>query len=324
MKYLRQFEIANEIARYRSVSKAAKELGLSQPTLSKYLQEIENELGVALFDRSVMPLKVTPAGEKLIAAGRRIRDIDHQLRKELTEIQTDRHQVLKIGISITRAPYILPGLVEQYHTLCREAWEATEGHDASIPAEDAVGKIVIRERSVSQLSAELVRGDLDLIISLLVDGTRDFMRVPLFSETVLLAAPRSWTAMKAEQILRDKPLISLSSGQQLWAEIRALSTEAGGREPAIECQNIELALALVNQGLGATLAPSYIVENGGEQKYANVAFMELPEESYRRSGLENHRKVCIFYRHDQFLTRAEKLFIEACRRVTASRQNGED
>lgn len=322
MKYLRQYEIVNEIARYKSLSKAAKELGLSQPTLSKYLQKMEADLGVELFDRSTIPLRMTLAGEKFIAAGRKIQDIDHQLQKELMEIKTDWDYVLKVGISPTRAPYILPDLIDKYYSLCSERTRVTAetGVSASFPTEDGMRKIVIYERSISQLNTELIRGDLDLIISLLVDETKGFMRIPLFSETVLLAAPREWAGINAEQILHDKSFISLGNGQQLWAITKALIAEANGREPVIECQNIELALALVDRGFGATLVPSYIVENSDECRYTNVMFMQLPEEYYRRSGLKNERKICIFYRHDQFLTSAETLFIEACRQVAESKQ----
>ena len=323
MKYLRQYEIVGEIARCKSISKAAKELNLSQPTLSKYLQKIENDMGVELFDRTTIPLRLTTAGEKFISAGRKIEDIDRQLQKELTEIKTNQNYSLKVGISPTRAPYILPALINRYFSLQSQKTqqEAKQSISQTTPMEDWNGKIIIRERTTNQLNTELIRGDLDLIISLLSDGTRGFMRVPLFLESVLLAAPREWEGIDPEQILHSKPFISLGNRQQLWEATKALIAEAGGDEPAIECQNIELALSLVNSGLGATLVPSYIAEHSAESKYANVTFMELPEDYYKRSGLETQRSVCIFYRHDQFLTDAEKTFIEACKQAVASKQN---
>ena len=72
MRKLRQFEFVMEIARCGSVSKAARYLNLSQPTLSKYIANLEEEIGLELFDRTTIPLKLTEAGRRYLAAGDRI------------------------------------------------------------------------------------------------------------------------------------------------------------------------------------------------------------------------------------------------------------
>lgn len=55
-----------EIAKERSFSKAAEKLYIAQPSLSRYIINLEDKLGVKIFDRSKMPLEITEAGEKLI------------------------------------------------------------------------------------------------------------------------------------------------------------------------------------------------------------------------------------------------------------------
>ena len=72
MKHIRQYEIVLEIARRGSISKAAEALGISQPTLSKLLQKTEEQLGLELFDRQSLPLKLTDFGRRYAAAGQRI------------------------------------------------------------------------------------------------------------------------------------------------------------------------------------------------------------------------------------------------------------
>ncbi len=54
-----------EIAKERSFSKAAEKLYIAQPSLSRYIINLEDKLGVKIFDRSKMPLEITEAGEKL-------------------------------------------------------------------------------------------------------------------------------------------------------------------------------------------------------------------------------------------------------------------
>jgi len=83
LRKLRQYEFVIEIARCGSVSKAAKYLNLSQPTLSKYLATLEEEIGHELFDRTTMPLKLTEAGRKYLAAANRILKIYNRLKDEL-------------------------------------------------------------------------------------------------------------------------------------------------------------------------------------------------------------------------------------------------
>ncbi|MDD6310470.1 MAG: LysR family transcriptional regulator [Firmicutes bacterium] len=51
------------IAETRSLSLAAKEVGISQPAMSAYLKKLEKQLGVTLFDRTVLPMKLTREGK---------------------------------------------------------------------------------------------------------------------------------------------------------------------------------------------------------------------------------------------------------------------
>ena len=52
----------------KSFSKAAKKLFISQPALSKIIRKAEQDIGVSIFDRSTIPITVTPEGEKYIEA----------------------------------------------------------------------------------------------------------------------------------------------------------------------------------------------------------------------------------------------------------------
>ena len=54
------------IAETRSISIAAQRMGISQPALSAYLKKLESDLGVMLFDRSEIPLKLTEEGKAYI------------------------------------------------------------------------------------------------------------------------------------------------------------------------------------------------------------------------------------------------------------------
>ena len=63
---LRQFEYVVEIARHKSISKAAETLYITQPTLSEALNDLEKKLGFAIFKRSRKGVELTLEGERFL------------------------------------------------------------------------------------------------------------------------------------------------------------------------------------------------------------------------------------------------------------------
>lgn len=283
MSYLKKYEYVIAVAKTKSISQAAENLGISQPTFSKYLKKIESEIGMELFDRSTIPLKLTKAGEVFVEKGKIFIDLDRQLFKELNEIESGRNSVIRIGISPSRSPYMMPDIISRYREI------------------NPCGRIIIEERTTKELNRRLIEGDLDLLISLLDSETQNFERIELFDEKIVLAVSKSIAndMNDASDVLRNSTLINVGKGQTMWRTMRDLADRMGFSEPQIECQSIESALALVKKGIGAMIVPSYIVTKENE----GIKFLPIKgEEHYQR-------KVCIFYRKEQFLTQAEKDFI---------------
>lgn len=74
------------VAEQRSFSKAAEKCFVSQPTLTRCVQNMEKSLGVSLFDRSCSPIQLTPAGEKYVAGVREILALKEKLDNEMAEL----------------------------------------------------------------------------------------------------------------------------------------------------------------------------------------------------------------------------------------------
>lgn len=288
------------IANTGSFSRAADELQVAQPTLSKYIQKLEKNIGIELFDRSTIPIRLTTAGELYVAAGKKMIDNDHQLQKQLQEVRYNQNLEIKVGISPSRAPYLMPSILAQY--------QATENS----------GKVIIQEATVAELKERLVTGDLDLIISIADEGTVSFESVDLFDETILLAVPQVLDNHSTpEEKILTLPHISIGRGQYMWNVMETVLHALGGKEPAIECQSIESAMALVKQGIGAMLVPSYIRDYGMDEQNTNVHFYQLPLDQYPFLKSTTKRKVSLFYRREQFLTQAEKSFIKCAKEVAS-------
>ena len=99
------------IAQYGTITAAAKQLYISQPSLSQTLRQIEDEVRTPLFDRSTSPFHLTYAGERYLKAVEAMLDIETRLKEEIESIRRDDGGRLRLGISITRAMQVLPDVI---------------------------------------------------------------------------------------------------------------------------------------------------------------------------------------------------------------------
>ena len=98
------------IAEEQNLTRAAKKLYISQPTLTMYLNRLEESLGVQLFDRRKTPVLLTPAGKHYIEKMREISEAEQILRGELRTI-SDPARTFRIGSARVRGHYWLPPLL---------------------------------------------------------------------------------------------------------------------------------------------------------------------------------------------------------------------
>ena len=94
-----------------SYTKAANELFISQPAVTKHINELELQLGTRLFNRKGSTISITPSGEILLRYAEQIFKLYAQLENELAELGDLRSGHLKIGASTTLAQYVLPRIL---------------------------------------------------------------------------------------------------------------------------------------------------------------------------------------------------------------------
>ena len=97
-----------------SFSEAAKQLNLSQPTVSYQIKTIEKELGVSLFLRSGSNLQLTEAGRLLLPRARQIFHQSNEMEELLASLQDGVVGELRIACSTTAGKYILPQLAARF------------------------------------------------------------------------------------------------------------------------------------------------------------------------------------------------------------------
>lgn len=103
------------IAKFKSMTKAASKLHVSQPYLSRQLKQLEDELGVTLLKRTTREMQLTAAGRVLQQRARELLTLRQQSLQELTAVAAGQLGTLKIGVSASINNGLIPTWLAQYH-----------------------------------------------------------------------------------------------------------------------------------------------------------------------------------------------------------------
>lgn len=112
---LHHLRVFAAVAQHGSFSRAAVALRLSQPAVSKTVQELERQTQLALFDRSGRTPRLTDAGNALFARARELFGVERVAEEELGALRGLERGVLRVGASTTVATYFLPPLLARFH-----------------------------------------------------------------------------------------------------------------------------------------------------------------------------------------------------------------
>lgn len=85
---LRRLKVFRAVARSGSFTQAALELGMTQPAVSFQVKQLEDELQVRLIDRSTRDLKLTPAGERVLAYADQMVGLQEAMQREIADFRT--------------------------------------------------------------------------------------------------------------------------------------------------------------------------------------------------------------------------------------------
>lgn len=109
---LREFIMLAEVKNYMA---AADSLFISQPTLSRHIKRLEDDLGMPLFDRNPRKVELTRAGEVFLPYARQMLDIQQEYRKAFQNIYMEDGSVLKIGTFPMMVAYGITDILQKFH-----------------------------------------------------------------------------------------------------------------------------------------------------------------------------------------------------------------
>ena len=103
------------IAKYGNITKAAESLYVGQPTLSKFLASLEDELGLKLFRRVGNRYVLTAAGERYVEKASQILSLKSDLDAEMADIVKREISELSVAFASMRCTYMLPCTLPAFH-----------------------------------------------------------------------------------------------------------------------------------------------------------------------------------------------------------------
>ncbi|WP_148252261.1 hydrogen peroxide-inducible genes activator [Aidingimonas lacisalsi] len=235
------------LAQEHHFGRAAERCFVSQPTLSVAVKKLEEELGVALFERSKSTVQVTPLGEQIVEQAQRVLE-QSSVIKELANAGKDQlSSPLRIGAIYTIGPYLFPHLVPE---LAKTA--------PQMP-------LYIEEGFTAALRRKLRSGELDAIIVALPFTESDVVTKSLYDEEfeVLMPAHHPWVAKERidkEDLLNER-LLLLGEGHcfrdQILEACPAISNQLNSPSNTLTAEggSLETIRHMVASKLGITVLP---------------------------------------------------------------------
>lgn len=236
------------VAQKRHFGHAAEACFVSQPTLSVAVRKLEDELGVAIFERGPNDITLTPIGARIVDQAQRVLEQASAIKEMAQAGKDPLSGPLRLGAIYTIGPYLFPHLIPILH-------ERVPG----MP-------LVVEENYTANLGARLKQGELDLIVVSEPFEGPGIVTQPIYDEPFVILMPRSHPWSSRERIptkdIANDNLLLLSSGNCFRDQVLAacpdckqVTTSESGIQTVLEGSSLETIRHMVASGMGITVLP---------------------------------------------------------------------
>ena len=240
LKQLRYLVALHETKHFR---RAAEICGISQPSLSAQIQNIEEALGVHLVERSRSGVAMTPIGREVTSRAQRILDDVQSLTDFTASSQRGLIGTIRLGAKPTLGPYLLPHVVKRLHRQHPDL------------------NLYVRESAPRELEHELSRGKHDVVLAQLPVAGAELVTERLFREPLYLAVASDHELAKVDVVtpsmMKGMEVLSLTTEYHLHDQINDLCKDFGAtllRD--YEGTSLDALRLMVGMGMGAAFLPA--------------------------------------------------------------------
>ncbi|MBQ9422554.1 MAG: LysR family transcriptional regulator [Pyramidobacter sp.] len=299
---VRDFEYIIEIANQRSISKAATSLFVSQPALSKYVQRMEESLGVRLFQRVGKQFILTYAGERCVEKARQILSLHEQMLNEMRDISLSRAGRITLGVPMGRTDFFMSGIMPRFRKLYPQvAVTIYEGNTRRLLRQVHSGELAMAlcNYNDTDLFSDEIRYDNlspeEMVLAVPCGHALEQKAVP---------NPNSCFPFLDFELWKDEPFI-MPSPVQLTRELIDRFFRQHGTAPnvVLNIGNLSQIFNAVRHGLGISITPS-IMEARRESEQHRLSYFSIDAESPHKF----HSAIAT--RRDRYLSVPEQALIQ--------------
>ena len=266
---LRQLQYFVAVAEHGSFGIAAQRLAISQPSLSKLLAGMEDELGVMLFERTSRRVALTAMGEALLPRARSILLSVNDFRSLARSVANPLDNKLSIGVLPSIGAYYMPLANKHLHKRYPKL------------------RLVVHEGTTTELLQQLRDGQLDAVIGATIES-EDVTSRFLFAETLwICAAEDDPLSQSREPVtlneLQGRPFLSLSPSYSLTRTVEHLAALAGATvSQDYKGSSLDAVRQMAVIGAGVAILPSlYALAEAIRQPDFVVRRLDHPEAFHR-------------------------------------------
>lgn len=243
---LRQLEFAVALAKHRHFGNAAEAVHVSQPGLSGQIRELEDRLGIRLFERDRRQVRVTPAGEEVVARAQAILRAVDEMNLAASLFAGKVHGRMRLVAIPTMGPYLMPALTRAM----KSRWPFVD--------------LVLHEQRTAELLEDVRQGEMDMGLIALPYETGELHVDVLGEESFVLATSQghklSGTTPAPLSVLQNAPVLLLEEGHCLRDHALAVCQRLGGvAQREIHTASLSTLAQMVAAGTGVTLLPTSAV-----------------------------------------------------------------
>lgn len=273
---LANLRLIRDVAHLRSVSKAAKQHGISQSAASQAIQEVERELGTSLFDRSTRPLALTAPGKLYVEYCRDVLRRHEELEASLTVIKKARSGTARLAAIYSVGLSEMSEIEARFHERFPKGELRVE---------------YLRPERVWEAVAE---DQADLGLMSYAESSREVVALPWREEEMVVAvgpdhplAQREWVSAAA---LAGERFIGFDDDLPIQSQIdRYLHDHNVSVEMAFRFDNLQMIKEAVAHGAGISIMPYRVMREDLKQGRM-VALTLEPAELYRPVRIVHRRR----------------------------------
>ena len=295
---LKQLEAFVQVAEGGSFSKAAKQLFLTQPTISAHISSLEKELNARLFVRNTKEVKLSDDGKELYRYARQMIDLQKKIEERFETGKSESKHLITIAASTIPAQYLLPEILMKFNE--------------RYPKE----QVKLLETDSSQVVTKIIDHMVDVGFTGTVLEKKHCKYIPFYKDELVVITPNTEKYQVLHQNIED---ISWISGECLIMREEGSGTrkEAGKqlRNAGINLDKLKIIASIENQetikksvkqGMGISVISRLAAED--EVKYGDLLAFSIPKA-------DQGRDINLVYNKNYQMSKSTERFVKIVKEV---------